>query len=65
MGIMQASDRRGSPKEQSTVDLTSGKPKSDQVFDGWLTHHLTRLYGPVTQEPIPANLLKLLEERLK
>lgn len=44
--------------------MTGGKPKSDSVFDGWLTHHLSRLYGPVIQEPIPADLLKLLKERL-
>jgi len=41
------------------------KPQSDAVFDGWLTHHLSRLYDPVVREPIPADLLKLLEERLK
>jgi hypothetical protein len=34
------------------------------VFDGWLNHHLSRLYGPVLEEPIPKDLLRLLEDRL-
>jgi Anti-sigma factor NepR len=40
------------------------KPQNDAVFDGWLNHHLSQLYDPVIQEPIPEDLLKLLEERL-
>jgi hypothetical protein len=44
---------------------TQGKPQTDAVFDGWLTHHLSQLYDPVIREPIPMDLLKLLEERLK
>jgi hypothetical protein len=35
------------------------------VFDQWLTHHLGRLYDPIAQEPIPSELLRLLELRLK
>jgi hypothetical protein len=42
-----------------------GKPKGNPAFDGWLAHHLGRLYGPVIHEPIPPDLLRLLEERLK
>ncbi|HEX4506221.1 MAG TPA: hypothetical protein VH722_10865 [Alphaproteobacteria bacterium] len=45
--------------------IERGKPKSDPVFDGWLNHHLSRLYGPIADEPIPNELLRLLEERLK
>ena len=41
-----------------------GKPNADPAFDGWLTHHLGQLYDPVIQEPIPAELLRLLKERL-
>jgi hypothetical protein len=64
MGIMQASSGRGSPENSSTSDLAKGKPKADAIFDGWLNHHLSRLYDPVIHEPIPADLLKLLKERL-
>ena len=42
-----------------------GAPSGDPVFDQWLNHHLGRLYDPVVQEPIPAELLRLLELRLK
>jgi hypothetical protein len=41
-----------------------GKPKQDPMFDNWLKHHLSSLYDPVIQEPIPSDLLRLLEERL-
>jgi hypothetical protein len=65
MGIVLASYGREGRGDKLTGDaMTGGKPKSDSVFDGWLTHHLSRLYDPVIQEPIPADLLKLLKERL-
>ena len=40
-------------------------PISDATFDQWLTHHLRRLYDPVASEPIPADLIRALELRLK
>ena len=65
MGILLADDGYDRPDETRVVDLKrAGQPKSDPVFDGWLNHHLLRLYGPVIDEPIPDNLLRLLEERL-
>jgi hypothetical protein len=42
-----------------------GVTRIEPVFDQWLTHHLERLYDPIVQEPIPAELLRLLELRLK
>ena len=66
MGILLASAGRKAPTDKKVVDMSvRGKPKSDPVFDGWLTHHLSRLYGPVLDEPIPKELLRLLEERLR
>jgi len=54
------------PANKSTVDINSrGKPKSDSIFDGWLNHHLSRLYGPVLDEPLPTDLLRELEEKLR
>lgn len=38
---------------------------ADPAFDQWLTHHLRQLYDPVVQEPIPRELIRLLEARLK
>lgn len=65
MGIVLASDGCEGRADTKSAGVTArGKPKSDPMFDGWLIHHLSRLYDPVIQEPIPDDLLKLLEERL-
>jgi hypothetical protein len=65
MGILLADNQYdGSENKSMAGRITKGKPNSDPLFDGWLTHHLSRLYDPVINEPIPADLLKLLEEKL-
>ena len=65
MGILFASDGGEGPEERRIGDgPATGKPKSDPLFDGWLKHHLSRLYDPVIQEPVPSDLLRLLEEKL-
>ena len=38
---------------------------SDANFGQWLTHHLSRLYDPVVKEPLPADLIRALESKLK
>jgi hypothetical protein len=65
MGILIASNERDETQRSTAYVDSRGKPKDDPVFDGWLTHHLSQLYGPVVNEPIPAELLRRLEERLK
>ena len=66
MGILSANDVRNDTNCNTTENFDShGKPNTDPVFDGWLKHHLSQLYDPVISEPIPAELLRLLEERLK
>jgi hypothetical protein len=65
MGIL--SDRSGyyMPEKRFVGDAPGrGRPKQDTPFDSWLKHHLSRLYDPVIHEPIPTELLRLLEERL-
>ena len=65
MGIVLANEGHEGRRDRLKRDaIARGKPQSDPVFDGWLTHHLSRLYDPVIHEPIPAELLKLLKERL-
>jgi hypothetical protein len=44
---------------------TGGQGPSNPVFDRWLTHHLGRLYDPVIREPLPEDLMKLLERKLR
>ena len=66
MGIVLSEDACQGPGQKRAGDMNArGKPKSDPVFDGWLNHHLSRLYGPVLDEPIPKELLRLLEEKLR
>jgi hypothetical protein len=66
MGIVLASNAHDGPARTLSPHVYSrGKPDEDPAFDGWLTHHLSQLYGPVVDEPIPAELLRRLEERLK
>lgn len=49
----------------SVSEDTQGDPLADAKFDQWLAHHLKRLYDPVANESIPADLIRLLESRLK
>jgi hypothetical protein len=66
MGILLAESGRNGPDDTSIIDkYVRGRPKGDPVFDGWLNHHLSQLYGPIVDEPIPDKLLRLLEERLR
>jgi len=65
MSIVLAAEGRKGPEDQGVVDIGArGRPKSDPVFDGWLNHHLSRLYSPVLEEPLPRDLMRLLEEKL-
>ncbi|MDB5366769.1 MAG: Anti-sigma factor NepR [Rhodospirillales bacterium] len=51
--------------EDDFPGLRTIESPADPAFDQWLTHHLRQLYDPVVQEPIPRDLIKLLEARLK
>jgi hypothetical protein len=37
-------------------------PKKGDAFDLWLRHGLRRLYNIVAAEPIPADLLRLIDD---
>ena len=47
------------PKQPPTI------PPPDAAFDLWLTRGLHALYDPVAQEPIPPDLLALIERDRK
>lgn len=49
----RAGDRSNQPSGSSV-------PATEAAFDQWLREKLTILYGPVADEPIPDDLLKLL-----
>ena len=57
----------GRPEPQTGEESSerAEESMSDATFDRWLTHHLRRLYDPIVNEPIPADLIRALESRLK
>jgi hypothetical protein len=59
--------RRDHPDSEMQTPKPDAGPcgATNPAFDRWLTHHLGRLYDPVIHEPLPADLLRLLESRLK
>jgi len=65
MGMMAANDGREGLEDKSMMDIANGKPKDNPALDGWLTQCLGRLYGPAVDEPLPADLIRRLEECFK
>jgi hypothetical protein len=51
-----------SPAPSSGTTASTPTPKPEDAFDLWLNKSLHQLYDGVTDEPIPAELLKLIEE---
>ncbi len=50
------------PKDKA-IPLCPSKPKtSDSAFDVWLQRSLHKLFDDVASEPIPEELLRLIEE---
>jgi hypothetical protein len=54
--------RRKEPLPQAA---TQAKPKSEAAFDLWLQRGLHQLYDDIASEPIPDELLRLIEEDRK
>jgi len=40
-------------------------PEQDPAFDAWLDVRLKTLYGSVLNEPLPEDIVKLLQQRPK
>jgi hypothetical protein len=55
----------GRAKQPQSDKENVGSDATNPVFDRWLTHHLGRLYDPVIREPLPDDLMDLLERKLK
>ncbi len=49
----------GSPEPETQA------PETDAAFHRWIGHHLGRLYDPVFRDPLPEDLLRVLDERLR
>lgn len=60
--------KKPNKKPTSSADGTgSGKAKStlDAGFDRWLEDKLRNVYSSVLDEPIPTDLIKLVQAKLK
>ena len=55
-----AASRRRSPVSSGSAP-SAGKSKTDTAFDVWLQRSLHQLYDTVAREPIPDELLRLIE----
>jgi len=52
-------------KDQPIGKQAEGPANTDNAFDLWLQRSLHRLFDDVTSEPIPEELLRLIEEDRK
>ena len=52
--------RRGMMESDIETDAASAP---DEGFDSWLNKKLSLLYGPVLREPIPDDLVRLIESQ--
>lgn len=50
------------PPEQKSPPVFPRAKKTDAAFDLWLHRSLHQLYDSVAREPIPEELMKLIEE---
>jgi hypothetical protein len=51
------------PRIEKPIPANPAKPrKAEAAFDMWLQRGLHQLYDDVTREPLPDNLLRLIEE---
>jgi hypothetical protein len=63
-GINVAKTADGGNKGRTAAVLVGQSmpgPSANAAFDRWLTHHLGRLYDPVVREPLPQELMRILE----
>jgi hypothetical protein len=47
------------------ADRTVDRLKKPPQFDNWLSDQLKSLYDPVLEEPLPDDLMRMLEESAK
>ena len=53
--MTQGNDRQGPPPRQK-------RRKPESAFDQWLTRGLHQMFDDVAKEPIPDELLKMIED---
>jgi hypothetical protein len=63
MGMMQLPMKQ--PKDKSVTKPPAKSTKTEAAFDMWLQRGLHQLFDSVANEPIPDDLLRLIEEDRK
>jgi hypothetical protein len=53
------------PKDKQVPEAGKKPGKGDKAFDVWLKNGLHRLYDDIASEPLPDDLLKLIQEDRK
>jgi hypothetical protein len=63
--VNDSSPKDEKPVTQPRADKKAGTATPDAAFDLWLQRGLQTIYGDVAKEPIPAELLALIEASSK
>ncbi len=63
--VNKQQDEQPDPAFSRPPNTNAAPSESDAAFDQWLAHHLGRLYEPVASEPVPPELVRLLESCLR
>lgn len=59
MLIVAKGERRAPPGPASSD--AAGKPRMDRPFDHWLHKQLHEMYDSIAKEPLPDDLMKLID----
>ena len=61
MSLLRSWDRHGRRPARRQQSPTSRAPRVDARFDHWLDQKLRRLYEAELSEPVPEDMLRLLD----
>ena len=56
-----ADDRRGPPTESRPRPPRSQLPREERPFDVWLNRQLHAMYDDIAREPLPSDVVELIE----
>ena len=56
-----ADDRRAPPTESRPRSQRSQSPREERPFDVWLNRQLHAMYDDIAREPLPSDVVELIE----
>jgi hypothetical protein len=56
-----ADDRRGPPPDKRQRSARAQQPGEERPFDVWLNRQLHAMYDDIAQEPLPRDVVELIE----